>query len=89
MRCSRCKKVFYCNVDCQRAHFKQHKLICTPAPVEIKPPEPKPFGIDDFLDLEHVGTGNFSMIFKGRSKVDNKVYAIKQVEKMKLKRLEK
>ena len=51
MRCSRCKKVFYCNVDCQRAHFKQHKLVCEPAPVEIKPPEPKQFGIDDFKDL--------------------------------------
>eukprot|EP01102_Stenamoeba_stenopodia_P001766 TRINITY_DN11605_c0_g1_i1.p1 TRINITY_DN11605_c0_g1~~TRINITY_DN11605_c0_g1_i1.p1 ORF type:complete len:525 (-),score=76.29 TRINITY_DN11605_c0_g1_i1:22-1596(-) len=26
--CSRCKKVYYCSVDCQKAHFKRHKIIC-------------------------------------------------------------
>lgn len=27
-RCGKCKQVFYCNVACQRAHFKHHKNDC-------------------------------------------------------------
>ena len=26
--CSRCRSVFYCSVDCQRSHWKQHKKTC-------------------------------------------------------------
>jgi serine/threonine protein kinase len=39
--------------------------------------------------LEHIGTGNFSTIFRGVSKKDGKTYAIKQAEKSKLQRLRK
>lgn len=28
MRCSRCKKVFYCNQDCQKSHWRLHKKVC-------------------------------------------------------------
>ena len=27
-RCSRCRSVFYCSVECQRSHWVQHKQIC-------------------------------------------------------------
>ena len=27
-RCARCQKVFYCGLECQRAHWKEHKLTC-------------------------------------------------------------
>lgn len=27
-KCSRCKKVAYCSVGCQKPHWKQHKLFC-------------------------------------------------------------
>ncbi|KAH7832368.1 putative zinc finger MYND domain protein [Monocercomonoides exilis] len=27
-RCSKCRSVFYCSVDCQRKHWKIHKLEC-------------------------------------------------------------
>lgn len=27
-RCSRCSSVYYCNVDCHKAHWKEHKLVC-------------------------------------------------------------
>lgn len=26
--CSRCKKINYCSIECQRAHWKTHKLMC-------------------------------------------------------------
>ncbi|PGH27643.1 hypothetical protein AJ80_00656 [Polytolypa hystricis UAMH7299] len=28
MNCSRCKRVKYCSVACQRAHWKEHKNVC-------------------------------------------------------------
>jgi splicing suppressor protein 51 len=28
-RCSKCKTAFYCSFDCQKAHWKVHKLVCT------------------------------------------------------------
>ncbi|CAI5714927.1 unnamed protein product [Peronospora destructor] len=29
-RCTRCKCTFYCNAQCQRGHWKDHKVSCTP-----------------------------------------------------------
>eukprot|EP00976_Prorocentrum_cordatum_P041178 835897-Prorocentrum_minimum.AAC.1 len=29
-RCSQCRCVFYCNVSCQKAHWKVHKKTCSP-----------------------------------------------------------
>ncbi len=28
MRCSKCKSVVYCSVDCQKVDFQKHKIIC-------------------------------------------------------------
>ena len=30
MKCSRCKSASYCGVECQRASWKEHKLVCHP-----------------------------------------------------------
>jgi len=27
-KCGRCKKVHYCNAECQKAHWKEHKPVC-------------------------------------------------------------
>jgi hypothetical protein len=27
-KCSRCKKAYYCSVDCQKIHWKKHKVDC-------------------------------------------------------------
>lgn len=27
-RCSRCKVAYYCNIECQRSHWNEHKRIC-------------------------------------------------------------
>jgi hypothetical protein len=32
MRCSRCKSIFYCDRQCQRAHWRRHKRECVVAP---------------------------------------------------------
>ncbi|KAF2752127.1 hypothetical protein M011DRAFT_391635, partial [Sporormia fimetaria CBS 119925] len=28
VKCARCKDVYYCNAECQKAHWKEHKRIC-------------------------------------------------------------
>ncbi|OWZ20178.1 hypothetical protein PHMEG_0005438 [Phytophthora megakarya] len=30
-RCTRCKCTFYCDAQCQRGHWKDHKVSCTPS----------------------------------------------------------
>src|ERR1700685_1803938 len=30
LMCSKCKKVYYCNKECQSSHWKWHKLVCDP-----------------------------------------------------------
>lgn len=35
-RCARCKSAWYCSVDCQRKHFKQHKIECATIAAEAE-----------------------------------------------------
>ncbi|CAG8548628.1 12137_t:CDS:2 [Racocetra persica] len=30
-RCGRCRKVVYCGIDCQKSHYKEHKVLCKAA----------------------------------------------------------
>ena len=44
-KCSRCKVIYYCGVDCQRKHWPSHKKECKPikplkTETDKKPPEP-------------------------------------------------
>eukprot|EP01113_Clastostelium_recurvatum_P001518 TRINITY_DN10619_c0_g1_i1.p1 TRINITY_DN10619_c0_g1~~TRINITY_DN10619_c0_g1_i1.p1 ORF type:complete len:347 (-),score=55.87 TRINITY_DN10619_c0_g1_i1:13-987(-) len=32
MKCSRCKKVYYCDRECQKVHWPAHKKTCIPTP---------------------------------------------------------
>lgn len=45
--------------------------------------------MNEFHKVQHLGTGNFTTIFKAVSKIDGKTYAIKQAEKAKLSRVRK
>lgn len=98
-RCSRCKKAYYCDVECQRKHYPEHKKNCLPEqttqstkniPTHEQPKPPSgQCSIEDFHELEFIGRGNFSEIFRARHRADGKLWAIKQIDKSKLKRLEK
>ncbi|CAM6002100.1 unnamed protein product [Sphagnum balticum] len=90
LRCTRCRTVYYCGLECQKKDWPAHKLQCSKAPVVAHPKEEKLLtGIDEFGNMQHIGTGNFSTIFRVTSKKDGKVYALKQAEKAKLARLRK
>lgn len=46
LKCSRCKKVYYCGADCQRKNWPTHKLTCSkPQETPVQPLPPKEEGI--------------------------------------------
>lgn len=46
--CSRCRKVFYCSKECQRAHWGTHKTTCNkPAEAPKREPGTKAFTVDE------------------------------------------
>ena len=90
LRCSGCKKVFYCNVLCQRKDWKNHKQECkkvvnqSEEQKETKKEEPlkESFNsISDFVGVDNVGVGNFTNVVKGKWKQNGKEYAIKVINK--------
>merc|ERR1719229_1600771 len=51
-RCSSCRQSYYCNRECQVAHWEVHCIICQPGPPQpppvvvgpnIQPPQPRPY----------------------------------------------
>jgi len=34
LRCGKCKNEYYCNVECQRLHWKIHKTVCRGDPFD-------------------------------------------------------
>eukprot|EP00123_Amoebidium_parasiticum_P006954 comp17773_c0_seq1/m.17808 comp17773_c0_seq1/g.17808 ORF comp17773_c0_seq1/g.17808 comp17773_c0_seq1/m.17808 type:complete len:134 (-) comp17773_c0_seq1:583-984(-) len=42
--CSRCRTARYCNVDCQKSHWKVHKKVCTEDNTALKKMKGVPVG---------------------------------------------
>lgn len=80
MRCSLCKETNYCNRECQKKDWPQHKEICS----GIKRPR-----YEDFEVIKQIGTGNFSEIYLVEEKRTKKQYALKVVNKVKVQKLHK
>jgi 5-methylthioribose kinase len=78
-------------VDCQKKDWPSHKLQCSKntSTATKAPKEEDLEGMNEFHKVQHLGTGNFTTIFKAVSKIDGKTYAIKQAEKAKLARVRK
>ncbi|CAK66678.1 unnamed protein product (macronuclear) [Paramecium tetraurelia] len=95
-RCSSCKQIYYCSIECQKKDWKEHKFICSEIQLkqqrEKQRAERKAQGkkaIEDFADFEVLGHGNFSDIYKVREIETNQVYALKQINKRKLTQVNK
>ena len=89
LKCTRCKTSYYCNVECQKQDWPKHKLICSKSTVAKEQPKEDLTGMNEFHKVQHIGTGNFTTIFRAVSKIDGNTYAIKQAEKEKLRRVRK
>ena len=93
-KCSKCRSVFYCEIDCQRADWPTHKLICkkvdeVPKDFRAMAQKMEREGFERFRDIKKVGQGNFSDIFSAVEIATNKPYAIKRINKMRLKHIRK
>lgn len=84
--CSRCRLVYYCNQECQKKDWKNHRDLCIPID---KQPNPENISLDHFKELKRIGEGNFSDIYSALNIFDKKTYAIKIINKAKLSRVRK
>ena len=84
--CARCRLVYYCGAECQKKDWKNHRDLCLPLD---KQPNRDVVSLDHFKDLNRIGVGNFSDIYSSINLFDKKTYAIKMINKEKLKRIRK
>lgn len=92
LKCGGCGNVRYCSSDCQKKDWKNHKPNCNFKPKateKIKEPAEPEDRADLYDHLKLVGEGNFSQIFLVRRKGKEETYAMKVVNKQRVKMLHK
>lgn len=93
--CTNCKTIYYCDIDCQKNDWKYHRTICLTSKTETKDaPEflvskTKELKLDDFERIKQIGEGNFSTICLVEHRETKKQFALKIVDKLKIKRIHK
>lgn len=66
--------MYYCNVKCQRKAWKEHKGECGGDKGVVKENKgnkgvkEKFTSMNDFIDIENIGVGNFTNVVKARWK---------------------
>ena len=91
-KCGGCGKVRYCSRDCQKNDWKNHKTECKfkgPSTEKIKEPAESEDKADLYDHLKIIGEGNFSQIFLARRRGGEEKYAMKVVNKQRVKMLRK
>jgi serine/threonine protein kinase len=89
-KCSKCKSIAYCSVDCQKVHWKDHKPECGDCDDVLRERgRAKELKFDDFELIRDIGEGNFSRILLVEHTEFKKSYALKLVVKQKLMQLRK
>ncbi|CAD8117731.1 unnamed protein product [Paramecium sonneborni] len=97
LRCSQCKSIYYCSIECQKKDWKDHKFICSEIVLkqqrEKQRTDRKAQGkkaIENFADFEIFGHGNFSDIFRVRElKLINYMQQNKLIKENQLKQIRK
>lgn len=65
VKCAKCRRIFYCDRNCQKRHWKEHKKVCVVA--EESQPEKKPTLKEP---LEAVDVSNLELKVEVRTKPD-------------------
>jgi serine/threonine protein kinase len=86
LKCGRCKLARYCSASCQKLHWAQHKASCL-RHVEAPSFEVKPTYDDFAVAATELGHGNYSTVYRATHKRSKCSYALKVIDKERIRRM--